>query len=133
MSFTENGTNQSYSTSQKVNGWGQVIESVNQHGGQVNISYDTIGRVSSQTNPFQSGGTPSSYTVSNSYDALGRPMTTTLQDGDTVQVSYSGHTVTTTDQVNRKLKQEMDGLGALDYCHRAECLKRVVTGNQLYV
>ena len=71
-----------------------------------------MGRVASQTNPFTAGGSPGPST-SYIYDALGRAILVTLPDAQTVQTIYSGATVTVTDQVNRKLKRESDGLGRL--------------------
>jgi YD repeat-containing protein len=85
---------------------------VGPNNGQVNTTYDSMGRVWKQTNPFQSGGTPGAETV-NTFDALGRTTQVTLPDNQTVQTSYSGNTVTVTDQVNRKMKREVDGLGRL--------------------
>ena len=37
----------------------------------------------------------------------------TLPDNNTIQTAYGGATVTVTDQVNRKMKRESDGLGRL--------------------
>lgn len=71
-----------------------------------------MGRVQSVTNPFQSGQTPGPSTVY-SHDALGRTTVVTLPDGQTVQTQYSGSSVTSIDQVNRKMKYERDGLGRL--------------------
>jgi YD repeat-containing protein len=85
---------------------------VGPNGGQVNTTYDSMGRVWKQTNPFQSGQTPGAETV-NTFDALGRTTQVTLPDSQTVQTAYSGNTVTVTDQVNRKMKREADGLGRL--------------------
>jgi YD repeat-containing protein len=67
----DGGTNKTIETSAQHDGWGQVIESVNEHGGQVNTTYDAMGRITSQTNPFPSGGQPGPST-SYLYDALGR-------------------------------------------------------------
>jgi YD repeat-containing protein len=89
-----------------------MFQTISASGAQVNTSYDAMGRVTSKTNSFQTGGSPGPST-SFAYDALGRPTLTTLPDGNTVQSSYSGATVTLTDQVNRKIKREMDGLGRL--------------------
>ena len=40
-------------------------------------------------------------------------MITTLPGGNTVRSDYSGATLTATDQVNRKIERESDGLGRL--------------------
>src|SRR6185369_14308584 len=48
------------------------------------------------------------------YDLLGRNTVVTLPGGNTVQTSYTNSAiVTVTDQVNRKIKRETDGLGRL--------------------
>src|SRR5205085_2451635 len=66
----------------------------------------------SVSNPFTSGGSPG-YVTSYSYDALARPTLTTFPDNNTLQTAYNGSTVSETDQVNRKIKRESDGLGRL--------------------
>ncbi|HEV8482244.1 MAG TPA: RHS repeat-associated core domain-containing protein [Blastocatellia bacterium] len=98
--------------SRVTDGWGQTTQSVNIHGGQVNATYDGLGRVQSVTNPFPQGGTPGPATTYQ-YDALGRLKTTTFPDGNTVQQSYSGPAITITDQVNRQIKRQVDSLGRL--------------------
>jgi YD repeat-containing protein len=66
-----------------------------------------------QTNPFPQGGTPGPVTTYQ-YDLLGRNTLVTLPGGNTVQTTYtSSSIVTVTDQVNRKIKRESDGLGRL--------------------
>jgi uncharacterized protein RhaS with RHS repeats len=48
------------------------------------------------------------------YDLLGRNTLVTLPGGNTVQTTYTNSSiVTVTDQVNRKIKRENDGLGRL--------------------
>jgi RHS repeat-associated protein len=111
--YWEDGVHKLITASSKRDGWGRTIESVNPHHGQVNTGYDAMGRVLSVTSPFTEGSTPSSYTTSYQYDSLGRATVVTLPDGNTIQYNYSGATVTTTDQVNRKIRRERDGLGRL--------------------
>ncbi len=110
--WTEGVTSKSATTTYSYDGWGRVKSVVRPNSGQVNTTYDSMGRVWKQTNPFQSGQTPGAETV-NSFDALGRTTVVTLPDSQTVQTAYSGNTVTVTDQVNRKMKREVDGLGRL--------------------
>jgi RHS repeat-associated protein len=110
--WTEGLTNKSATTTYSYDGWGRVKSVVGPNNGQVNTTYDSMGRVWKQTNPFQSGGSPGAETV-NTFDALGRVTVVTLPDNQTVQTAYSGNTVTVTDQVNRKMKREADGLGRL--------------------
>jgi RHS repeat-associated protein len=89
--------------------------------------YDSMGRVSKQSNPYvgnSSGtgtglcpaGSPNQMCwTANSYDKRSRVTVVTLPDGQTVQTSYStsAATVTVTDQVGRQRKSEVDGLGRL--------------------
>jgi YD repeat-containing protein len=107
--FTSTGLGSSTVT---YDGWGRVTQEINANNGQVNASYDAFGRVSTQTNPFTAGGTPGTLT-SKQYDALGRVILVTLPDSQTIQNTYTGNSVTITDQVNRKIKRETDGLGRL--------------------
>ncbi|MBI3650389.1 MAG: RHS repeat protein, partial [Acidobacteria bacterium] len=112
VTYTENGSTNTVSATNMYDGWGRVVSAVDANGGQVNITYDAMGRKWKQTNPFPAGQTPGAQTV-NTFDALGRTTLVTLPDNNTVQASYSGATVTMTDQVNRKMKRESDGLGRL--------------------
>lgn len=109
--YVENGSPQSISTTTTYDGWGRPVTEVSPSG-QVNVAYDTMGRVQSRTNPFTHGGTPGPATAY-AYDVLGRVTLVTLPDRQTVQTSYGGNTVTRTDQVNRKVSRVTDGLGRL--------------------
>jgi YD repeat-containing protein len=112
VNFTENGNNKTATETAEYDGWGQMIQSVNVHGGQVNMTYDQMGRLATQTNPFQQGGQPGPLTT-NEYDVLERVKKVTLPDSNTLLTDYSGRVVTTTDQVGRKIKRESDSLGRL--------------------
>ncbi|HLG15475.1 MAG TPA: RHS repeat-associated core domain-containing protein, partial [Blastocatellia bacterium] len=112
VTYDDGGVSKTISSTTNADGWGRAIQFIAGNGAQVNTSYDAMGRVTSRTNPFPSGGTPGPST-SFQYDALGRQTVTTLPDGNTVQNTYSGTAVTVTDQVNRKIKRETDGLGRL--------------------
>ena len=108
VTYDDGGTQKTVASSTEYDGWGRVIKTVSASGTQVNTTYDSMGRVASTSNPFQSGGSPQ-YSTAFQYDTLGRQTVTTLPDNNTLQTSYSGLTVTT-DQVNRKMKQEPDSL-----------------------
>jgi len=112
VQYTEGGVTKIVVSSVEHDGWGRPVREYNIHGGQVNISYDSMGRATSRTNPFTAGGQPGPST-SYQYDTLGRTKVVTLPGGNTVQVTYSGSTTTVIDQVNRKMKREFDGLGRL--------------------
>jgi RHS repeat-associated protein len=93
-------------------GFGRMTQVVDANNGQVNTSYDAMGRVVSQTNPFTAGGTPGTATAYQ-YDSLSRVTVVTLPDNQTTQNVYSGNTITLIDQTNRKIERETDGLGRL--------------------
>ncbi|MEW6210188.1 MAG: hypothetical protein AB1631_17610 [Acidobacteriota bacterium] len=112
VTYNDSGTQKTVTSSAEYDGWGRVIESVSASGAQVNTVYDAMGRVTSRSNPFPSTGSPQYWTAFQ-YDTLGRATVTTLPDGNTLQTSYTGLSVTTTDQVNRKMKRESDSLGRL--------------------
>ncbi|MEK6325149.1 MAG: RHS repeat-associated core domain-containing protein [Acidobacteriota bacterium] len=82
----------------------------------VATEYDALGRVSRMSNPYlgnDSGiGTPTSWT-SNEYDNLSRVKKVTLADQQTIQTEFNGSETTVTDQVGRKKRSVVDGLGRL--------------------
>jgi RHS repeat-associated protein len=96
----------------QYDGWMRVIQSVAPNNAQVNIAYDAMGRVTSRTNPFTAGGSPGPATTI-TYDIANKAVITTLPDGNTTRTDSLGNTATVTDQVNRKIKRESDGLGRL--------------------
>jgi RHS repeat-associated protein len=112
VTYNDGGVNKSITSSAVYDGWGQMTSSVDANGAQTNFAYDNMGHRLTQTNPFPQGGTPGPVT-SYQYDQLGRVTQVTLPGGNTIQTSYSGSVVTVTDQVNRKIKRESDGLGRL--------------------
>jgi RHS repeat-associated protein len=125
INYNEGGGAKSITTSSTYNGWGQLTQSVDASGAQTNYTYDNMGRRVTQTNPFPQGGTPGPVTTYG-YDPLGRQTTVTLPGGNTIQTAYvGGNIVTVTDQVNRKIKRESDGLGRLTKVTEQD----VTTGN----
>ncbi|MEK6300191.1 MAG: RHS repeat-associated core domain-containing protein [Acidobacteriota bacterium] len=112
QTYDDLGTQKTLTSTTQYDGWGRVIYVVAPTGAQVNTSYDAMGRVMSRTNPFQTGGSPGPATTIQ-YDLANRAVITTLPDGNTTRSDYSGSTVTLTDQVNRQIKREADGLGRL--------------------
>ena len=113
MTYNDGGTNKTLTQTATYDAWGQMTSSVDASGAQTNFTYNNMGRMISGTNPFPQGGTPGSVTAY-AYDLLGRNTLVTLPGGNTVQTSYASSTVlTATDQVNRKIKRETDGLGRL--------------------
>ena len=110
--YDDGGTQKTLTTTTLFDGWGQTIQNVAVNNAQVNTAYDAMGRMTSRTNPFTAGGTPGPATTIQ-YDLPNKAIITTLPDSNTVRRDYSGNTVTTTDQVNRKIKHETDSLGRL--------------------
>src|SRR5207302_7912011 len=48
VSYTDGGVTKTLTTSAQYDGWGRVIQSIDRNNGQVNTSYDVMGRVSSR-------------------------------------------------------------------------------------
>jgi RHS repeat-associated protein len=112
VSYTDAGVNKSFSASITQDGWGNAISQFDPYGNQINLTYDSMGRLHSKTNPFPANGTPAPATTYQ-YDPLGRTTVVTLPNNQTVSYSFSGSTVTVTDQVGRKKQQQCDLLGRL--------------------
>jgi len=68
--------------------------------------------VDSPNSPTRSARTPGPATTIQ-YDLANKAIITTLPGGNTSRSDYNGSTVTATDQVGRKSKREVDGLGRL--------------------
>jgi YD repeat-containing protein len=112
FTYSDGGVNKTITETAVYDAWGQMTQSVDANGAQTNYTYNNMGRMITRTNPFPQGGTPGPVT-SYQYDQLGRATLVTLPGGNTIQTAYSGNVVTATDQVNRKIKRESDGLGRL--------------------
>ncbi|MFY9574335.1 MAG: RHS repeat-associated core domain-containing protein, partial [Blastocatellia bacterium] len=110
--YDDLGTQKTITSTTQYDGWGRVISVVAPNNAQTNTAYDAMGRVISRTNPFQSGGAPAPATTS-VFDNANRAVVTTMPDGNIVRNDYNGSAVTITDQVNRKIKRDRDGLGRL--------------------
>jgi RHS repeat-associated protein len=113
VTYSDGGVNKTITETAVYDAWGQITQSVDANGAQTNYTYDNMGHRLTQTNPFPQGGTPGPVTTYQ-YDQLGRPTLVTLPGGNTFQTAFNGaNIVTVTDQVNRKVKRESDGLGRL--------------------
>src|SRR6185436_10099753 len=112
VSYFEGGIARALTTTKVYDGWLRVIQKTDSAGAQVNTAYDVMGRVQSVTNPFEQGTAPGPVT-NYQYDALGRITLTTSPDNNTVQTAHNGNLVTVTDQCNRKVQRQKDGLGRL--------------------
>ena len=60
LTYDDGGMEKTLTSSTVYDGWGRVIQEWSTNGSQVNTNYDSMGRVTSRTNPFAQGGTPSS-------------------------------------------------------------------------
>jgi YD repeat-containing protein len=112
LTYDDGGVTKTLTRTAQYDGWGRVIRAVDPNNAQVNTAYDAMGRVVSRTNPFQSGGQAGPVTTLQ-YDIANRAVITTLPGGNTTRTDYIGSAVTSTDQVGRKVKREIDGLGRL--------------------
>lgn len=110
QTYHEDGVVKTITSTTQYDGWGKVIQTVAPNNAQVNAAYDAMGRLVSRTNPFTVGGTPGPATTIQ-YDIANKAVITTMPDGNTIRTDSLGNTSTMTDQVNRKVKQESDGLG----------------------
>jgi RHS repeat-associated protein len=112
LAYDDGGVTKTLTRTAQYDGWGRVIQAVDPNNAQVNTAYDAMGRIVSRTNPFQSGGQAGPATTLQ-YDMANRAVITSLPGGNTTRNDYSGSAVTSTDQVGRKVKREIDGLGRL--------------------
>ena len=112
QTYDDGGTQKTLTSTTLHDGWMRDIQSVGPNNAQVNTSYDAMGRITSQTNPFTAGGSLGAATTI-SYDISNKAVITTLPGGNVVRSDYNGNLVTETDEVNRKIKRESDGLGRL--------------------
>jgi RHS repeat-associated protein len=132
VTYTD-GVTKTITTRSWFDGAGRVLRSGTGAGSSpasydaVAVIYDSMGRVSKQSNPYTgnstgtgtglcAAGSPNQMCwTTNTYDKRSRVTVVTLPDGQTVQTSYSttAATVTVTDQVGRQRKSEVDGLGRL--------------------
>jgi YD repeat-containing protein len=55
VQYNDGGVTKTITISEQYDGWGRVIQSIDRNGGQVNTTYDAMGRVASRTNPFPAG------------------------------------------------------------------------------
>jgi RHS repeat-associated protein len=125
VSYTDaDGTAKVITTKNWLDGAGRIIETGTGAGATpsgfdaVQMTYDQIGRLSTQSNPYSADsngvGTPTSFTT-NVYDTLSRVTTVMLPDtpSQSVSTAYNGAVTTVTDQVGRKRQSQVDGLGRL--------------------
>lgn len=122
LTYYDNGTLRTITSQVWLDGMGHVVRQGTSPAASgsydaVRMSYDSIGRMSAQTNPYagDANGNPtgSTYSTSYSFDALSRAVTVTLPDGNTISTAFVGKTTTVTDQVGRQRRMVVDGLGRL--------------------
>jgi YD repeat-containing protein len=70
VSYTDGGINKAFSASVTKDGWGNTVRQFDPYGNQINLAYDSMGRLQSKTNPFPTNGTPAPATTYQ-YDTLG--------------------------------------------------------------
>lgn len=125
-----NSTSRTITSKQWLDGGGRAVRAGEGAGSAptswsvVQTRYDAFGRPLTRSNPFASSnssgtGSPQGWTTKQ-YDVLGRVTKVTLQDGSTVETFFGmpnsttaelSRTTQSTDQVGRKRRFEVDGLG----------------------
>src|SRR5271157_5970007 len=107
-----------HQTTQQLDGLGRVIHSQDISAGTtVDTTYDSLGRVSSVSNPHFSTSSPSDGVTYYSYDAMGRPAdvgaahAVKYPDGNYSSITYAGNCATSTDPQSKARKTCVDGLG----------------------
>ena len=78
----------------------------------VDTEYDSLSRVSRQSNPYYDGESISGWTH-NHYDILGRVISVTAPDNSIISSSYKNNVTTITNSLQQKRIQTRDGLGQL--------------------
>jgi len=76
-------------------------------------TYDTLGRVSTVSNPYRTGtdATTSSGTTTYRYDALSRKISVTYPDTSVLNTAYCGPSTLVTDPTGKWRRSRVDGLG----------------------
>ena len=131
ISYNDAGPSPSLTTTKKINS-SQSVTSVTVKDGlshvkqtqltsdpqgtvYVDITFDGLGRVWKQSNPYRSGNDPttSSGITTLVYDALGRKTSETEPDGSVITTAYCGPNTLVTDPTARWRRSRVDGLGRL--------------------
>ena len=76
-------------------------------------TYDSLGRLATQSNPHISASSPTDGVTQYQYDALSRIVQTTEPDSSVQKESYSGNCTTVTDEASKMRKSCTDGLGRM--------------------
>ena len=76
-------------------------------------TYDGLGHIYTQSNPYRSSSSPTDGTTTYTYDALGRTVSVARPDGSQVQTSYSGNCSTVADEVGAIRMSCADSFGRL--------------------
>lgn len=100
-------------SSSNLDGFGRLIKSTNSAGYMVDTTYDSVGNVSSVSNPYLTT-TDSTYGITSySYDVLGRKTSAILPGNSTQSWQYNGNSTTFTDENGNEWTQSADALGRL--------------------
>ena len=126
VTYMEGAAQKVVVTNKWIDGAGRVLRTGTGAGASpasfdaVKSIYDDLGRLRKTTNPYSTTSSDGDTTglpnpTVYDYDAMGRVRLVTLPggSGNTVQTEYSGAETTVTDQVGRKRKKLIDGLGRI--------------------
>jgi RHS repeat-associated protein len=105
------GTN-CHQVTQYLDGLGRVIKSVDsQTSGEVDTTYDSLGRVYTVSNPHTGTSAPSDGLTTYGYDALNRLTSIAYPDTAATSIGYSGNCSTTKDPAGKQRTLCTDALG----------------------
>lgn len=97
-----------------MNGAGNVMEQDVKNGStlvsKITYTYDNLGRLSTQSNPYLSG---SAVNTTTTYDGLSRVLTAAPPSGGSYTYAYSGNATTTSDPQSKQRRSYVDGAGRL--------------------
>jgi RHS repeat-associated protein len=79
----------------------------------VDMTYDSLGRKATESNPHRSASSTTDGVTTYGYDALSRVTSVLQPDGSQSKTAYSGTCTTVTDEVGNSRKSCTDGLGRL--------------------
>jgi RHS repeat-associated protein len=104
-------------STEQYDGYGRKAHSTTADGATTDYTYDSLGQVSSVSNPHFSTPSSTDGSTSYEYDALGRQTKITKPDGSTVLTTYTGRATQVSDEGNGAQRiqriSQTDGLGRL--------------------
>ncbi|WP_190273715.1 RHS repeat-associated core domain-containing protein [Granulicella mallensis] len=101
-------------TTTQLDGFGRTVEVKNVSSGAiVDTTYDGMGQIWKQSNPYLSATDPTYGLAISAYDGLERKVSATWPDGASHQWKFSQNTVTETDEASNSWQRTSDAFGRL--------------------